>query len=770
LLTPLFVFDQFEEVLTLGATNAPAVARLRTDLADLIENRMPANVAARMHETESAGAGLSLDSQRYKVLLSFREDFVPALERWKRDLPSIMRNRLQILPMSGEQAFEAVHKTAPDLAPESIARRIVSFVAAAGEESDESAADQEVAPALLSLVCRGLNERRKEQGKASFDDALLTGTGQAIVEDFYWNAVAGLPEPVQRFIERELIIERGFRKPYDVDDALTIHGITADDLALMVNRRVLRIEPVRGADRVELTHDLLTRVGFMRRFAGDRGLFSPDGKSLITNMVKAIKLWDIRSGRELQMWQGEADRVTFSGDGKRLAMRTLPYGLIHIWDLALDRITDIQRFDDCFTLNGDGTRMGANGGLGLTIMDTSGLGTPLQTLIPAAAHFSVHSCEFTPDGNSLIANDSSGNAFMWQPHDPAPTQVRRVNVAMASVTIEDLRAKTTVILPAQDAQKLQAVAFSPDASRVVTSGSDARARVWDTATGKRLLTLVGHQQPIFAAAYSPDGNRIATAGIGPVVKLWDAHSGRFLRDFDTKRDRVLSITISPDSKRVVTAGNGNIKIWDIASGVDLTPGELVGFGAAFSADGKRLALADTRASMRDAASLREVLKVSGDLQSVGGIAVSGDGQTLAVAQPDGVHTWRQDTGWKLLRGSVGGERSSQIVVVFTKDGKRLVTPGTDNTLRVWDTQTATQSAALYYAGKDVVKWVAFSRDEKQIYAVGDDWTIYRFATPLADLNAEAVRLVTGAKASLTDEDCGTFLHQQPCPAKIRRTP
>jgi hypothetical protein len=60
---------------------------------------------------EDAAARLSLGSQRYKVLLSFREDFLPAVEGWKRDIPSIMRNRLRLLPMSGEQAFDAIHVT-----------------------------------------------------------------------------------------------------------------------------------------------------------------------------------------------------------------------------------------------------------------------------------------------------------------------------------------------------------------------------------------------------------------------------------------------------------------------------------------------------------------------------------------------------------------------------------------------------------------------------------------------------------------------------------
>ena len=54
LLTPVFVFDQFEEVFTLGAENPAAVARLRIDLADLIENRLPATLAGNVESNEAA--------------------------------------------------------------------------------------------------------------------------------------------------------------------------------------------------------------------------------------------------------------------------------------------------------------------------------------------------------------------------------------------------------------------------------------------------------------------------------------------------------------------------------------------------------------------------------------------------------------------------------------------------------------------------------------------------------------------------------------------
>ena len=267
LLTPVFVLDQFEEVFTVGADNGAAIGRLLVDLADLVENRIPLELANSMKGNEAVSAGLSLDSQRYRVLLSFREDFLPAVEGWKRLMPSILRNRLRLLPMSGEQAFRAVHDTAPHLVDEVIAWRIVRFVAAAQDDGlaklprlPELAEDLSIEPALLSLVCNGLNEKRKAQQKRIFDDALLTGTGQSIVADFYERQTRDLSESMQRFIENELITNRGFRKPCDLDDARSVHGVTDDDLRLLENRRLLRMESQHRTERVELIHDLLTSV------------------------------------------------------------------------------------------------------------------------------------------------------------------------------------------------------------------------------------------------------------------------------------------------------------------------------------------------------------------------------------------------------------------------------------------------------------------------------------------------------------------------------
>ena len=276
-LTPLFVFDQFEEVFTLGAENADGMERLRLDLADLIENRIPAALAQRIDGGASA-EHLDLRGQRYKVLLGFREDFLPEVEGWKGELPSLMRNRLRLLPMNADRALQVVSGKTPtgtthELVSDETAREIVRFVAEVQTGNEKTGRGRslrktaeptweklEIEPALLSLVCEGLNEKRKARAQATIDAALLKETGAAIIRDFYQRCVADVPDKTRRFIEDALITEGGFRNSYPLQEALDQDLLTQSLLRQLVDRRLLRIDHQLGADRVELIHDRLTDV------------------------------------------------------------------------------------------------------------------------------------------------------------------------------------------------------------------------------------------------------------------------------------------------------------------------------------------------------------------------------------------------------------------------------------------------------------------------------------------------------------------------------
>jgi len=269
LVTPVFVLDQFEEVFTLGTRLGEAIDRLRNDLGDLAENRIPQALMASL--SGPAADALQLRAMPYKLLLSLREDFLPELESWRAAMPSLAKVRFRLLPMRPDQALAAV-AAARELVDEAVARRIVDFVAAAAgtqagragqSEAEEGEGnirkEGEVEPALLSLFCRGLNEARKRAGKAKIDQALLEGAKQTIIADYYTGCFEGMPGTVARFVESELITEKGFRNSHARDDAVPAH-MSDDQLQRLVDLRLLRIGESYGAQRIELTHDLLTHV------------------------------------------------------------------------------------------------------------------------------------------------------------------------------------------------------------------------------------------------------------------------------------------------------------------------------------------------------------------------------------------------------------------------------------------------------------------------------------------------------------------------------
>ena len=95
------------------------------------------------------------------------------------------------------------------------------------------------------------------------------------------------------------------------------------------------------------------------------------------------------------------------------------------------------------------------------------------------------------------------------------------------------------------------VAFSPDASRILTASWDKTAKLWDAASGK-LVASFAHQGFIWHAEFSPDGARILTASTDKTAKLWDATSGELIASFD-HQDAVYDAAFSPDGTRILTA-------------------------------------------------------------------------------------------------------------------------------------------------------------------------------------------------------------------------
>jgi tetratricopeptide (TPR) repeat protein len=260
-LLPLLIFDQFEEIFTLGQSDDAGRLRARQfleDLADLVENRPPAALEARLEEDEADAEQFDFARADYRILIALREDYLAHLESLKNIMPSVTQNRMRLARMNGVQALTAVLKPGGRLVSQEVAEAIVRFVAGGSEVSNA-----EVEPSLLSLVCRELNNARIARGAAEISVGLLAGSRDTILTEFYERALADQPAGVRRVIEDELLTESGHRESLAeqrVQKALAAAGAEPDALLKLVNRRLLRIEERLDVRRVELTHDVLCSV------------------------------------------------------------------------------------------------------------------------------------------------------------------------------------------------------------------------------------------------------------------------------------------------------------------------------------------------------------------------------------------------------------------------------------------------------------------------------------------------------------------------------
>ena len=261
-ITLVLVFDQFEEIFTLGR-NREASEGFLAMLADLVENYIPAAVRSRMERTREP-IPFRHDQPKSKIVLSLREDFVWRLDGLRKQMPSVMHNRFTIARMNGEQALRAVLEPGRGIVEEPVAQQIVRFVAA--NQSRATADDEEVRldrlhvdPALLSVVCRELNVRRIGESKDQITGELVEQTATNILSDFYERSFAGLNPAVRIFVEDRLLTGSGFRSTVPLEEA-TRGGIAEEDIRTLVDRRLIRIEERLRIPHLELTHDLLTNV------------------------------------------------------------------------------------------------------------------------------------------------------------------------------------------------------------------------------------------------------------------------------------------------------------------------------------------------------------------------------------------------------------------------------------------------------------------------------------------------------------------------------
>ena len=70
------------------------------------------------------------------------------------------------------------------------------------------------------------------------------------------------------------------------------------------------------------------------------------------------------------------------------------------------------------------------------------------------------------------------------------------------------------------------VCFSPDGSKLASGSMDSKIKLWDSATGLELSSLVGHARGVTSISFHSDGIVLASCSyLHNFVTLWDTCTG-----------------------------------------------------------------------------------------------------------------------------------------------------------------------------------------------------------------------------------------------------
>jgi WD40 repeat protein len=94
----------------------------------------------------------------------------------------------------------------------------------------------------------------------------------------------------------------------------------------------------------------------------------------------------------------------------------------------------------------------------------------------------------------------------------------------------------------------RALMFAPQGSRVAIA-ADGEAAIWDSNTGRKLVTLTGQgASKALQIAWSPDGRRVVTSSDDGVLRFWSASNGRLIASLYALADTRDWLLLTPDGR------------------------------------------------------------------------------------------------------------------------------------------------------------------------------------------------------------------------------
>lgn len=269
LLTPVLVFDQFEEVFTLR--DQTFRDELAAELGALATGIPPERLR-----------GAQTECPDVKLLISLKETHLGELEQFSARIPRLFQERLRLEPLSESEARDAVvepaklegregeppYWTKPFTYDENTLDSMLTYLKGRSDV---------IEPFQLQLLCQHAEgiARKKESTQnepvtLTMDDFRWGNAFGAVLENFYRDVLSRIPSPAERkraaaLCEEGLLGSSGQRLMLEEKEIFSDYGISGSTLQILGRERLVREERRMESTFHELSHDRLAESVFAAR-------------------------------------------------------------------------------------------------------------------------------------------------------------------------------------------------------------------------------------------------------------------------------------------------------------------------------------------------------------------------------------------------------------------------------------------------------------------------------------------------------------------------
>jgi WD40 repeat protein len=213
---------------------------------------------------------------------------------------------------------------------------------------------------------------------------------------------------------------------------------------------------------------------------------------------------------------------------------------------------------------------------------------------------------------------------------------------------------------------VEALAWSPDSTRIATADWRHRIQIWNGVTGDTIAFYRQVDDVVNTLAWSPDGSLVAIGSHAPEVYILDAAAGMPVAGLSAHDGPVQRIVFSLDSRRLASACLGGfVYLWR------LFPSELIACyplrtevisALAYSPDGQRLAALCEDGAVHVLACYEKLWRGKwsvAPLSCSGALAWSPDGESLGIDWGEGEQFYDARTGREREPVGTAGQKSPQ---------------------------------------------------------------------------------------------------------------